>query len=99
MTNQFMKNAYRIEVQIPIKFADDHAERGLPTGTEVKRTKRLVTFGVNYSELREWISDAKQYSNCTRQGWSMDGAIGLQNSARATVKRLEDIRLDIPWMK
>jgi len=97
--NKFMQNAYKIEVQIPVKFADDHAERGLPTGSETKRTKRLVTFAINYSELREWISDAKYYSDCTNQGWCIDGATGLQNSARATVKRLEDIRLGIPWMK
>lgn len=81
-------------IDIPKCFAIDHAERDLPTGEQVKVLARTIRYRCTAPELREWVSDAEYYSDCTGQGWSMEGAIGVQNSARATVKRIAKIFID-----
>jgi hypothetical protein len=78
-------------IDIPQCFAIDHDERDLPTGIEVKKTKRLITYRCTIEELQEWHSDAEFYSDCAGQGWCMDNAIGLQSSAKATVRRVEKL--------
>ena len=83
-----------IKVSIPPAFAVDHSDRDLPTGIKIEETKTGWTFKVTVEEYREWLSDARHYSDCAGQGWSMDGALGLQSSARATVKRLEALTMD-----
>lgn len=89
-----MTDTYQID--IPACFARDHFERDLPTGECVKQTKRLWTFVCTRDEIDEWRSDADYYSDCAGQGWDMGpGAIGMQSSAQATVKRVDRLLTEI----
>ena len=45
--------------------------------------------GDNNSKLAELFSDAKYYSDCAGIGWDFPGKLGMQSSARATVKAIE----------
>jgi hypothetical protein len=79
-------------VTIPPVFADDHESRELPTGIRLSENRSGVTYEVNRYEFYEWLSDADYYSDCAGQGWDLGDhstALGLQSSARATVKRLQ----------
>jgi hypothetical protein len=75
-------------IDIPSAFANDHEERDLPTGERVKALARTVRYRCTRPELREWLSDAEFYFDCAGQGWSFDGSLGLQASARATAARV-----------
>lgn len=67
---------------LPAMFFDDHVSRGLPGGTEVRRTRRTVTVVLSDYERDELLSDARHYAS--DQGW--DASLrGLRMSARATV--------------
>ena len=84
------------QIDIPACFASDHFERDLPSGECIKTTKRLWTFVCTFEELEEWLSDADYYSDCAGFGWDMGTeALGMQSSARATVKRVEKLLADI----
>lgn len=77
-------------IDIPAKFASDHYERDLSSGTLIKRGRQIWTFECTEAELREWLEDAEHYSDCASAGWGMGReAVGLQASARATVKRVQ----------
>ena len=79
-------------IDIPKAFATDHEERDLPTGEKVKALARTIRYRCTAPELREWLSDAEYYSDCAGQGWDMGPyGLGLQSSARGTVKRLADL--------
>tara|TARA_R110000744_G_scaffold316691_1_gene423303 strand:+ start:130 stop:429 length:300 start_codon:yes stop_codon:yes gene_type:complete len=85
----------KYEIDIPETFAIDHAERSLPTGEEVKVLARTIRYRCTAPELREWLSDAEYYSDCAGQGWDMGpSALGLQASARGTVKRIAKMMIE-----
>ena len=76
-------------IDIPKTFAIDHSDRDLPTGEYVKELARTIRYRCTAPELREWESDADYYSDCAGVGWDMGPhALGLQASARGTVKRV-----------
>jgi hypothetical protein len=83
------------EVWIPACFASDHSERDLPCGEWLEEHKRKGwLFECTHAELAEWKSDADFYSDCAGFGWNFgEGgmALGLQSSARATVKRVSAV--------
>ena len=85
-----MTTAYVIDV--PATFASDHVDRELPTGKLINRTAKLWTFVCNEDEIIEWYSDADYYSDpaivASMRSSCGPGIIGLQSSARATLKRL-----------
>lgn len=85
-----MTTAYVIDV--PATFASDHVDRELPSGELIKSTDKLWTFVCNENELIEWYSDADYYSDpaivASMRSSCGPGIIGLQSSARATLKRL-----------
>ena len=85
-----MTTAYVIDV--PATFASDHVDRELPSGELIKSTDKLWTVGCNENELIEWYSDADYYSDpaivASMRSSCGPGIIGLQSSARATLKRL-----------
>ena len=83
-----MTETKTILINVAPRFAMDHSDRDLETGREVCRSNCYITYEVNVSELREWLSDARFYSDCAGQGWTMHNAGGLQSSARATVKSI-----------
>jgi hypothetical protein len=76
-----------VQVTVPPTFYDDHVARDLPAGVEVKRTSRGVVVDLTPDELAELRSDAVHYSNAVRDMGS--DFIGLQSSARATVRALD----------
>jgi hypothetical protein len=77
---------------VPPCFAIDHEERELPTGKFIEETRKGRVYEVTPEEFREWLSDANYHSDCAGPGWNMyPQPIGLQSSARATVKRLTAI--------
>ena len=93
-------NNPRWTIDIPQCFAADHEARDLPTDIEVKKTKRLITYRCTIEELHEWRSDASYYSDCAGQGWDFgEGAIGMQSSAQATVRRVEKLLGEIERIK
>jgi hypothetical protein len=81
------------EVWIPACFALDHSERDLPCGELLEEHKRKGwLFRCTPGELAEWKSDATYYSDCAGFGWDMGSdALGMQSSARATVKRVSAV--------
>jgi len=82
-------------IDVPKAFATDHEERDLPTGEKVKALARTVRYRCTASELQEWLSDAEYYSGCAGQGWDMGrSGLGLQSSARGTVKRIDDLMIE-----
>jgi len=87
------------DIDLPYTFCVDHEERELPSGTFVQmdEKRRLIRRRCTAPELREWLSDATHYSDCASYGWNLGStgkALGLQSSARATVKRVLKVLAD-----
>jgi hypothetical protein len=86
------ENFTRYEVWIPACFAEDHSDRDLPCGEFLEAHKRKGRrYRCTPGELAEWKSDATYYSDCAGFGWDIEGALGMQSSARATVKRVSAV--------
>ena len=68
-------------------FAEDHADRDLPTGIEVARTKSTVTYSCTVAELEEWKSDAEHYSDWGLKDAGWDWGYGPEDRAAATAFR------------
>ena len=82
----------RFTLDVPPVFAVDHAERDLPTGIAVGGPGKFHRYLCTEAELREWLSDARLYSDCAGFGWDMGpGAIGMQSSAQATARRVTSL--------
>ena len=79
-------------VEIPATFASDHYDRELPCGLFVSQSARTWTFKCTLVELKEWLSDARFYSDpaivSSMRSSCGPGIVGLQSSARATVERI-----------
>ena len=89
MTKTELEIDVTYEVWIAACFALDHYERDLPCGELLEQHKRKGwLFRCTPGELAEWLSDATYYSDCAGFGWDFAGALGMQSSARATVKRV-----------
>jgi len=73
-------------VTLPPRFYDDHADRDLPAGRVIGRTRKSVTVELTAAEWTELRSDADHYANSNAYG---DPEFrGLIASARATLRRL-----------
>lgn len=88
----------RWPVSIPERFSQDHYGRALPCGEylgEVREGRTVLhRYLCSHAELLEWLSDADLYRDCASSaaGWDCgDGAIGLQSSARATLRRVRQV--------
>tara|TARA_R110000787_G_scaffold269805_1_gene376690 strand:+ start:114 stop:404 length:291 start_codon:yes stop_codon:yes gene_type:complete len=81
-------------IEIPKCFALDHGQRDLPTGQCLKVLARTIRYRCTAPELREWLSDAEHYSDCAGRGWDFEGALGMQSSARGTVKRITKLFIE-----
>jgi hypothetical protein len=89
-----MEQGGTYRICIPPRFFQNHSERDSPPlGKIIERTKRGVVIECNKAEMEEWLSQAQIYSHCA--GSTIGGIpirqhnLGLQASARATVKRIE----------
>lgn len=80
-----MEDPNRIEIAIPRVFAEDHESRDCPTGAEVKRGTRFVTYLCAKGDLEEWESDADFYKSEAR--YMAPPLHGLARSAEATLTR------------
>lgn len=76
-----------VRVELPPRFYDDHVDRDLPSGIEVKRTKRGVTVDLDAEAFADLLGDADHYAT----GDFDPDLLGLVASARATLKRLRAI--------
>jgi hypothetical protein len=75
-------------IDLPVTFYSDRAERDLPVPKIVKRKGRTLKVAANDPALTDMLSDAEYYSDIVRN--SGDTAyLGLQSSARATVKAIK----------
>lgn len=84
---------------VPAAFWNDHVDRACRCGEGCPgrvddhggdygvETSRGVRVDLNSIDANELLSDARHYSDVTR--WASPEYIGIQSSARATVKRLE----------
>ena len=87
-------------IRLPKRFWEDHVDRGLwlderldESGeTYGKDVGRLYEVELTDDDLAELLSDARHYSDVTT--WASSEYIGLQSSARATVKRIEALDAD-----
>ncbi len=76
-------------IRIPKKFYDDHIGRDCEAPPVVKETKRHYYIdSAPCDAMEDLYSDALHYCDCASNGWSFDGALGLQSSAQATVRAL-----------
>ena len=76
-------------IKIPKVFYDDHCNRDLEAPEIIKETKRHYFINRYPSDyLNELLDDAKYYSTCADQGWDFEGQLGMQSSARATVRAI-----------
>lgn len=74
-------------IKLPQRFYDDHRDRDLPSGAEVRRTKSHVNVDVTVGELAEIRSDAQHYVDI---GHQLDREyLGLVSSARATLRAID----------
>ena len=83
-----------MNITLPARFWNDHAERGLPSGQYVRKQGTYVVVNVTKEELAEILSDAQYY------GWDVDCAPhSLIRSARTTCEFIKDAykRLGIPY--
>jgi hypothetical protein len=74
-------------IRLPIKFFQDHDERGLESPEIVKSTQRHWFVRANDPNLHHLLSDAEFYAD--RWGPDGDGLEGLKASARATIKAIK----------
>jgi hypothetical protein len=79
---------FRLVVELPPRFYDDHVSRELPSGEVIHRTAREVTVLLTEEEWAELRSDAEHYAGGARNGFEDPGLLGLVTSARATLRRL-----------
>jgi len=82
-----------ITVDLPPKFYDDHTDRDLAGGIEIRRTKTYVRVVLTYDEWAEIYSDASYYSEAR---FFDSGYAGLCASARATLRKLQANRMVDP---
>ncbi len=76
-----------IILDVPPVFAEDHdVARCLPTGEFIGIRGGHWRYSCTMEELEEWLSDAEYYSDCTAEGWDFPGQVGMQSSARASVR-------------
>lgn len=73
---------------LPAVFYFDHADRGLPAGRVIRRTKRYVEIHAGAATVAEILSDARYYADPTGAPDWAEGA-GIRASARATVRAIE----------
>ncbi len=74
--------------RVPARFATDHAERGLPTGTLVKANRSVHTYRCTTAQVEEWLSDAVYYSEA--QGFDFPDQRIVIASARRTAFRARE---------
>ncbi len=75
-----------MRLKIPRCFWTDHAERGLPSGKLVGRTKRHFIIEADLPTWKEILSDAEFYSDT--RGFCYEGRAALAASARATAEAI-----------
>ena len=82
-------------IRIPRRFADDHAERDLPTPTLTPAGARHYMVNADDPALPELLADARHYSDpdvfSAGPDEYSDISIGLRSSARATVAALQSL--------
>jgi hypothetical protein len=71
--------------RIPVRFYDDHAERGLPTPAAVGRVHRVVIVDAADPALPELLSDARFYADPNGPD---ELPPGLKASAERTVRAI-----------
>ena len=80
-------------IRIPKVFYDDHVECcDLPAPPIAKQTKSHYWIDENHPDLPELLNNAEHYSDCAGIGWDFDGMLGMQSSARATVKAIHNAK-------
>ena len=78
--------------KIPKVFYDDHTVTcELPAPEVIKETKSHYYIDSTSNHLAELLSNAKHYSDCAGQGWDFGNQLGMQSSARATVKAINKL--------
>ena len=92
-----MPHTQTVTVKLPTRFYDDHADRGLPAGDLVKRTKRYVVVELDAAAYGELISDAEHYADRSQFDQRDPFLRGLCTSAKATVCCLRAI--ETPWTR
>ena len=83
------------EIWLPEHFYIDHMERDLPAGEVIDKGRKGVLVRCDDDTLAEILSDANYYSDCASEGWDLGDhhrALGMQASARATVRRIKAYR-------
>jgi hypothetical protein len=93
------QNKKTYDIWLPERFWTDHIERDLEGGEAIDCKKHLILVRATVTDLRELLSDATHYEDCT--SWANDpNMLGLQRSAQATKKRIENLTrsegLDLP---
>ena len=88
-----------VTIEVPARFWVDHVDRGLRCDARCpyqeehqaeqygKKTARGYTVPLSAADIVELRSDAEHYSDYA--AWGSPEGIGLQSSARATVRRLD----------
>jgi hypothetical protein len=83
---------------VPAAFYDDHKYRDCSSGAEIKRTSKGVLVWLTWEAYEDLLSDAEYYSTAARD--MGPEYLGLQASARATIKRLKNIdSAKLAWLK
>lgn len=82
-----------MKIKLPPVFYWDHVARDLPGGQLLRETKSFVEVELSEEDARELLDDAEYYADpaTVREMLAESpggAALGLQSSARATVKRL-----------
>ena len=88
-TNAPRTAPFTVTVDLPPRFYDDHVDRELPSGIEVKRTKNYVRVILDHAAYDDLLSDALYYVDAASDMLSgSPELLGLIASARATARRL-----------
>lgn len=77
-------------VKIPKTFYDDHRDRDLPAPPVLRKLARHYVVDAAHPDARELLNDATHYSDVCEWAGAPGASpyIGLQASARATVRAL-----------
>jgi hypothetical protein len=78
-------------IDLPIAFFTDRRERDLPMPTVIAYLKRKVRVAADDPVIPDYLSDADYYSDIVRSSGDVS-YVGLQSSARATVKAIKESR-------
>ena len=78
-------------IQLPRKFWNDRNERGLPMPKAVGWSGTRVTVDAADPVLADYLDDAEYYSGIMKMSGDRD-LMGLQASARATVKAIKAVQ-------